>query len=84
MNELVELKVVKKIQSCEDKRVFTVSLTELGQTYYHTYLEAYHREVAERLAGISEEDIRIAARVIHEAYHMLCNGKMKCRRDYEI
>ena len=84
VNELVELKVVKKIQSCEDKRVFTVSLTELGQTYYHTYLEAYHREVAERLAGISEEDIRIAARVIHEAYHMLCNGKMKCRRDYEI
>ena len=54
VNELVELKAVEKVQSKEDKRVFTVSITDLGKTYHKKYLEEYHREIAKRLAGISE------------------------------
>jgi len=75
VNELVDLKAVRKIQSSEDKRVFTVSLTALGQKYYKKYLEEYHHEVAERLSEISEEDIKTAARVIHDAYRILSEGK---------
>ena len=77
VNELVELKAVKKIQSKEDKRVFTVSLTALGKKYHKKYLEEYHHEVAKRLTGIPEKDIKTAAQVIHEAYRILSDGKMK-------
>jgi DNA-binding MarR family transcriptional regulator len=77
VNELVELKAVKKIQSKEDKRVFTVSLTALGQKYHERYLEEYHHELAEQLSGISEKDMRTAASVIHEAYRILSEGHMK-------
>ena len=71
VNELVGLNAVQKIQSSEDKRVFTVSLTTLGQTYYKKYLEGYHQELAARLAEISEDDIAVTAHVIHEAYRLL-------------
>lgn len=68
VNELVELGAVAKVQSSEDKRVFTVVLTELGQRYQKDYLERYHRELEKRMSGVSEDDIRTMARVIHEAY----------------
>lgn len=71
VNELVELKAVEKIQSCEDKRVFTVSLTPLGQTYHKKYLERYHHELATQLAEISENDLAVTACVIHKAYYLL-------------
>ena len=71
----MKFKAVEKIQSSEDKRVFTVSLTELGQKYYTEYLDGYHNEVAERLSSISDDDAQLAARVIHEAYSILSGGK---------
>lgn len=78
VNELVELKVVEKMRSTEDKRVFTVNITTLGMEYYQKYLLEYHHEVAQRLAEISDADIETAARVIHEAYRILSEkqGKM--------
>ena len=77
VNDLVGFKAAKKIQSKEDRRVFTVILTPLGQTYYTKYLEGYHGEVAERLSSISDEEMQAAARVIHEAYRILSDGNMK-------
>ena len=37
VNELVKLNTLQKVQSNEDKRVFIVNLTELGETYYKKY-----------------------------------------------
>ena len=71
------MKAVSKIQDSEDKRVFTVSLTPLGQKYHKKYLEEYHDEMAGRLSEISKKDIRTAAKVIHEAYRILSDGNMK-------
>jgi DNA-binding MarR family transcriptional regulator len=68
VNELVGLGAVAKAQSREDKRVFTVSLTELGRRYQKDYLERYHRELAERLSDVSDDDVRTMARVIHDAF----------------
>lgn len=68
VNELVGLGAVAKVQSNEDKRVFTVSLTELGWKYQKDYLERYHRELAERLSDVSDDDVRTMARVIHDAF----------------
>ena len=68
MNELVGLGAIAKAQSNEDKRVFTVSLTELGRKYQRDYLERYHRELAERLSDVSDDDVRTMARVIHDAF----------------
>jgi len=79
VNELVKLNVVQKIQSSEDKRVFTVTLTAPGQIYYKKYLDEYHHQIAEQLAAISEKDISIAADVIHEAYHIMTAGNMQLR-----
>jgi DNA-binding MarR family transcriptional regulator len=77
VNGLVELKAVKKVQSKEDKRVFTVSPTALGLEYYRKYLKEYHYEVAKQLAGISEEDLETTARVIHEAYCIMSDKNRK-------
>lgn len=68
VNELVGLGAIAKAQSNEDKRVFTVSLTELGRKYQRDYLERYHRELAERLSDVSDDDVRTMARVIHDAF----------------
>ena len=79
VNELVELKAVEKAQSSEDKRVVTVRLTELGEDYLKKYIEEYHREVAGRLAEMSDEDVRMAAGVIHDAYQILSGGEAGMR-----
>ena len=77
VNELTEMNAVKKMQDSKDKRVFTVSLTPLGQKYHKKYLEEYHNEMACKLSDIPEKDIRTAAGVIHEAYRILSDGNMK-------
>jgi len=77
VNELTEMKAVRKIQDKKDKRVFTVSLTAQGMKYHKKYLEEYHDETAGKLSGISEKDIRTTARVIHEAYRIMSDGNMK-------
>ena len=79
VNELVVLKAVEKTQSSEDKRVVTVRLTELGEDYLKKYIEEYHREVAGRLAEMSDEDVRMAAGVIHDAYQILSGGEAGMR-----
>lgn len=77
LNELEEMKAIKKVQSKKDKRVFTVSLTALGCRYYSKYIEEYHSAVAKKLAGIPERDMKKAAGVIHEAYCIMSAGNMK-------
>ena len=79
VNELVELKAVEKAQSSEDKRVVTVRLTALGEDYLKKYIEEYHREVAGRLAEMSDEDVQKAAGVIHDAYQILSGGEAGMR-----
>ena len=75
VDELVALRAVEKEQSSEDKRVYTVRLTALGQKYYKKYLQDYHNQVAEQLADISGDDVKAAARVIHEVYGILSKGE---------
>ena len=77
VNELVDLGAVLKIQSQTDRRVYTVSLTPLGMKYYRKYLEEYHSIMAERFTGISVADMQTAARVIHEAYRIMSDGRME-------
>ena len=79
VNELVVLKAVEKTQSSEDKRVVTVRLTGLGEDYLKKYIEEYHREVAGRLAEMSDEDVQKAAGVIHDAYQILSGGEAGMR-----
>ena len=79
VNELVVLKAVEKTQSSEDKRVVTVRLTGLGEDYLEKYIEEYHREVAGRLAEMSDEDVQKAAGVIHDAYQILSGGEAGMR-----
>ena len=43
------------------------------------YIEEYHREVAGRLAEMSDEDVRMAAGVIHDAYQILSGGEAGMR-----
>ena len=77
VNELVELKAVRKVQSETDRRVFTVSLTATGLKYYRKYLEEYHRTMAQKFSGISEKDMKTAARVMHEVYRIMSDGNME-------
>ena len=77
VNELVDFGAVEKVQNQTDKRVYTVSLTALGIEYYRKYLQEYHARMAERFTGISVEDMETAANVIHEAYRIMSDGKMK-------
>ena len=75
VSELVDMKAVRKVQSRDDRRVFTVSLTAQGMKYYRKYIEEYHDAVAEKLAGVDSRDMNTAIRVIREAYGIMSNGK---------
>lgn len=72
---LEKIRAVEKFQSGEDKRVFSVRLTKLGQEYHEKYGMQYHRHLAELFSGIAGEDLETATRVILQTYEILKEDK---------
>lgn len=67
VGELEQLGVVAKRSDPDDGRSVLLSLTELGQRYYQTYVTEYYADLARRLAPITPEDLAQAAEIIQQA-----------------
>lgn len=68
---------VEKTQSGEDKRMFSVRLTEVGLRYHEKFALEYHRHLRNLFEEISETDMQTATRVILEAYEIMRADKLK-------
>jgi DNA-binding MarR family transcriptional regulator len=58
--------IVQRHRSTEDRRVCNVSLTPKGWEVLERKLGAWQALWEQRLAGVSDEDLETAARVIHQ------------------
>lgn len=67
VNELEQLGVVAKRPDAEDGRGVLLSLTELGQSYYQTYVTEYYADLGRRLEPITPEALAQAAEIIQRA-----------------
>ena len=55
VNELCEMGAVKKRQSRNDKRVYTLKLTDLGNHYYDVYVKQFQGWLCDQMEDIPEE-----------------------------
>lgn len=73
INELDEKGLINKENKDEDKRVVTLSLTDLGEEYYNYFVVEYHNRVAYKLKDISSEQCEIAIDIIEKMYKAVKN-----------
>lgn len=71
INELEELKIIKKQTTVVDKRIVTLSLTELGEEYHRIYVEEYYKEIIKLYSDIDEKDMEITIGTIEKVYDLL-------------
>ena len=69
VNELCAMKVVRKRQGRSDRRVFTLTLTDLGKHYYDVYVTGFQGWLCQEMQDIPEDDIKamvamVGARVV--------------------
>lgn len=75
VNELCEMKVLEKTRSAEDKRVYHLELTKLGEKYYDKYVTRFHDWLSDELDEISEDDLVAAMRAIMEVKRILVSNR---------
>lgn len=68
LNELEAAGAVRKEAGREDRRVVGLRLTELGESYYRTYVLEYHSRIMAALSSLSDEQIRTATQTIERLY----------------
>lgn len=73
INELDEKGLINKENKDEDKRVVTLSLTDLGEEYYNYFVVEYHNRIAYKLKDISSEQCEIAIDIIEKMYKAVKN-----------
>lgn len=71
INELEGMKVVVKNSQQGDNRITTLTLTSLGEKYYETYVDKYHKWLAELFTDISEEDILVTSETVHKIHELM-------------
>lgn len=72
---LEKIGAVEKVRSGEDKRMYTVALTELGREYHEEYGVRYHQHLRALFEGIQQEDMETATRVMLRTYEILKEDK---------
>jgi DNA-binding MarR family transcriptional regulator len=83
INELVELKAVRKVRDDSDKRVVLVRATEIGERYTERYVRRFHGRMAEAFARIGQAECFTMIETIHavgaamEGIHQDAPGKGK-------
>ena len=75
VNELCAMKILTKTRSAEDKRVYHLELTKLGDTYYDKYVTRFRDWLSDELDEISEDDLVAAIRTIMEVKRILVSNR---------
>lgn len=73
ISELEEMGAVKKVQHATDKRVYLLSLTDLGKQYEQYYVRGYHQWLANNMNTVSVDDLQITIRTIETIYEVMKN-----------
>jgi DNA-binding MarR family transcriptional regulator len=68
INELVELKIVKKVADESDKRVVLVQTTELGEQYTDQYVRLLHTRLAKAFSKIGASECSAMSRTLRQIY----------------
>ena len=71
VNDLEKKGCLIKQTSPEDKRAYSLVLTELGELYYRMYIKGYHGWLSERFDEVSEEDMKTTIRTIYKVYEVM-------------
>ncbi|MGN0954504.1 MarR family winged helix-turn-helix transcriptional regulator [Dialister sp.] len=71
VNELCEMGAVKKRQSRNDKRVYTLKLTDLGNHYYELYVRKFQGWLCEQMEDMPEEQVQATVDTIHRVRGIL-------------
>jgi DNA-binding MarR family transcriptional regulator len=75
LDDLEAAEIVKRHRSTEDRRVCNVSLTPHGRDLLERKLGDWQALWEEKLAGVSDRDLKTTARVVREVaelYDMIC------------
>lgn len=72
VNDLEKKGWLIKQTNKEDKRAYSLVLTEVGEKYYRMYVKSYHGWLSKRFDRISEEDMMTTIRTMYNAYHIMC------------
>lgn len=75
VNELCEMGVVKKRQSRNDKRVYTLKLTDLGNHYYDVYVNQFQGWLCDQMEDIPEENVKAMVDTIHRVKDILMKAR---------
>jgi DNA-binding MarR family transcriptional regulator len=71
INELEEFNVLKKRTNETDKRIITVVLTPLGESYYDIFVRQYHSKLVDMLGKINEEDCMTTMKTMEYIYETM-------------
>ncbi|WP_299143368.1 MarR family winged helix-turn-helix transcriptional regulator [uncultured Dialister sp.] len=77
VNELCDMEIVKKRQGRSDRRVFTLTLTDLGNHYYDMYVTRFHGWLCQEMQDIPEDDVRAMITVVRRMKDILQKGREK-------
>ncbi len=75
INELVALNVVTKQADKQDRRIYWVRLTQLGQEYYQYYIGDYHQYLTQLFAPIDPADLATTIKTIDRVYDLMQGHK---------
>ena len=75
VNELCEMGAVKKRQSRNDKRVYTLKLTDLGNHYYDVYVKQFQGWLCDQMEDIPEENVKAMVDTIHRVKDILMKAR---------
>lgn len=80
ISELEQMGAVQKIQHATDKRIYLLSLTDLGKQYEQFYVRGYHQWLASHMDDISSDDLQTTIRTIETIYQIMENLEIQ---DYQ-
>lgn len=64
LNALEKLGAVKKTADPADRRFVSIELTELGQSWYQTFVGDFYEKLSAEMGDISREDVAAMSRVV--------------------
>jgi DNA-binding MarR family transcriptional regulator len=71
LNALEKLGAVKKTADPADRRFVSIELTELGQSWYQTFVGDFYEELSDEMGDISSEDAAAMGRVVNRVKEAL-------------
>jgi len=73
VNRLIERGYLKRYRSEEDRRVVLISLSAKGEEYYQNHRQEYVGIFKESLVGVSEEELKITAKLLSKVKKAVFN-----------